>query len=154
MEVFRISNVKHSNNLYASGRANRWNRAGEYVVYTGSSRSLSTLELLVNADKVTPDAAYQVMVISLADEESLTETVRIKDLPSDWRFQSAYTQLQSIGSSWYRSGSSLLLKVPSAVIPKEYNYIIHANHPGFKANVKLVRQEEYFWDSRLLSRRT
>jgi RES domain-containing protein len=154
MEVFRISNVKHSHNLYASGRASRWNRTGEYVVYASTSRSLSTLELLVRAEILNPDARYQVMVLSLADEENLTETVRTKDLPSNWRLHAAYTQLQAIGSNWYRSRSSLLLKVPSAIIPMEFNYVMNTGHPDFKAKVRLVRREDYFWDGRLFSKRT
>lgn len=58
--------------------------------------------------------------------------------------------MQTIGSDWYQARTSLILKVPSAVIPLEYNYIINTEHPDFSDKVSLVRIEDYFWDSRLL----
>jgi len=61
----------------------------------------------------------------------------------------SYPQLQQLGSEWYQSNKSLILKVPSAVIPMEYNYIINTRHPDFQNNVTLVRTEDYFWDERL-----
>jgi RES domain-containing protein len=65
-------------------------------------------------------------------------------------YPAAYAQLQKIGSTWINSLESLVLKVPSAVIPYEYNLVINTEHPEFDAKVKLVRVEEYFWDPRLL----
>lgn len=61
----------------------------------------------------------------------------------------AYPDLQKIGSNWYQNKESLVLKVPSAVIPKEYNYVINTNHFEFATKVSLVRTEDYFWDERL-----
>ncbi len=58
--------------------------------------------------------------------------------------------LQKIGSDWINSLETLMLKVPSAVIPYEYNFIINTEHPAFNNKVHLARTEEYFWDSRLL----
>ncbi len=44
----------------------------------------------------------------------------------------------------------MILRVPSAVIPQEYNYIINTRHPDFLTKVKLLRIEDYFWDERLM----
>jgi len=131
MEIFRISASIHARTLSSSGRANRWNMEGQEVIYAGGSRSLSTLELLVNAGSISPSVRYQVLVISIADEEDLIQTIRIRDLPDNWRFQEAYSFLQEIGNKWYKKAESLILKVPSAVIPKEYNYVINLHHPAF-----------------------
>ncbi len=90
------------------------------------------------------------MVIYVADDDRLTKQIKIKELPNNWRSTAAYPILQEIGSEWYHSSESLLLKVPSAVIPQEFNYIININHPDFQDNVNLVRTENYFWDDRLL----
>jgi RES domain-containing protein len=149
MEVFRICKKIYSNKLSASGTANRWNERGQHVIYAGSSRSLSSLELMVHSAAIVPTDSYKVMVISIADDDHLFELVRIKDLPKNWRTFDAYSALQWIGSNWYTSQSSLVLKVPSAVIPYEYNYMINTEHPDFKKKVRLVRTEPYFWDSRL-----
>jgi len=91
-----------------------------------------------------------VMVISIADDDYLTKQIQINDLPTNWRSIAAYSNLQSIGSDWYTAQKSLLLKIPSAIIPFEYNYMINTEHKDFLSKVSLVRTEEYFWDSRLL----
>lgn len=150
MEVFRITKESFSKELTASGRANRWNIDDQYMIYTGSSRSLSTLELIVHRNVVSPAFKYKVMIISIADDENLFTSILQTDLSDNWRSMISYPELQKLGSEWYRSNRSLVLKVPSAVIPKEYNYIINTRHPDFKSKVSLVRTEDYFWDDRLI----
>lgn len=149
MELYRISHKDYSKVLSSSGAANRWNLDGEYVIYTGSSRSLSTLELVVHRNSIKKLPDYEVMIISIADEENLIEQILIKTLPNNWRSFESYYKLQQVGSNWYKEQRSLVLKVPSAVIPMEYNYIINTKHPLFSKKVSLVRNEEYFFDERL-----
>jgi RES domain-containing protein len=150
MELFRISLDTYANKLTASGAGNRWNTDGQYVLYTGSTRSLSTLELVVHRGSIQPTSNYRMMVISIADEDQLQQQVHLRDLPKDWQKLAAYPVLQQIGSEWYTNNESLLLKVPSAIIIQEYNYLINVAHPDFDKKVKLVRTEDYFWDGRLL----
>lgn len=90
------------------------------------------------------------MIISVPDSDHLIKTIDTKVLPENWREFEAYSLLQKIGSEWFNSKETLILKVPSAVIPQEYNYIINTEHPDFKKNIVLVRTESYFWDERLL----
>lgn len=150
MEVFRISRSRYAHRLEASGSANRWNLHGQYVIYAGSSRSLSTLELVVHRGSIAPSDEYKVMVISVADEDCLYHQIPTTSLPSNWRSFAAYSDLQEMGSQWFKEQDSLVLKVPSAVIPHEFNYLINTEHALFKEKVALVRTEDYFWDSRLL----
>ncbi|UFH57653.1 RES family NAD+ phosphorylase [Spirosoma sp. KNUC1025] len=150
MEVFRISKEVYAQSLRSSGSANRWNTKGQQVIYTGASRSLSSLELVVHRGAIQPTSTYKVMVISIADDDYLMRTVQLKELPANWRTLGGYAALQTIGSNWYTSQESLILKVPSAIIIYEYNYIINTEHPDFGQHVQLVRIEDYFWDSRLL----
>jgi RES domain-containing protein len=150
MEVFRICHEKYANQLTSSGSANRWNFQGQNVIYTGSSRSLSTLELVVHRNAIVPTFLYKVMVISIADEDHLIKQLRLSELPLNWRSLNAYSKLQRMGSEWYNRQETLILKVPSAIISQEYNYIINTEHPDFASKVQLVRTEDYFWDNRLL----
>jgi len=150
MEVFRISKEEFSKTLSSSGSANRWNLKGQLVIYTGCSRSLSSLELVVHKGVVKPSFVYKVMVISVADDDYLTKQIKINELPTNWRSIAAYSAMQKMGSDWYNKRDSLLLKIPSAIIPLEFNYIINTEHPEFETKVSLVRTEDYFWDSRLL----
>lgn len=150
MEVFRISRAKYAEKLSSSGSANRWNKDGQNVIYTGSSRSLSSLELVVHRSYIQPTELYKMMVISISDNDYLFRTIKTSELPSNWRSYEAYGKLQEIGAKWYADKESLILKVPSAVVPMEYNYIINTEYEGFSKSVSLVRTEEYFWDNRLL----
>lgn len=149
MEMFRITKEEFSESLSASGSANRWNLKGQQVIYTASSRSLSTLELVVHKGAVKPLFHYKVMVISVADDDSLYKQIKINELPYHWRTMAAYSELQKIGSGWYNSMETLVLKIPSAIIPLEYNFMINTEHPNFREKISLVRTEDYFWDSRL-----
>ena len=149
MEVFRISADTYAKKLTSSGGANRWNFDRQNVIYTGSSRSLSTLELIVHKSSIKPQIKYKVMVISLDDYDYLFKTITLKELPQYWRGLKAYSELQKMGSDWYTSQESLILKVPSVVIPLEYNYVINTQHPDFSKHINLVRIEDYYWDDRL-----
>ena len=150
MEVYRISSKRYAQKLAASGSANRWNKRGELVIYAGSSRSLATLELVVYRNAIKPEIDYRVMIISIADSDTLVKNLTTNELPDNWRKFEAYPALQNIGSEWHTSRETLILKVPSAVIPYEHNYIINTEHEDFNANVQLVSTEDYFWDDRLL----
>lgn len=150
MEVFRISTEKHSKDLSASGIANRWNMDSEFVLYSSGTRSLAALEMIVNRKNIFPNIIYKVMIISIPDEDNIFSQIRTKELPDNWQSFEGFTRLQEIGSEWYRKSEEIILKVPSAVIPAEFNYIINTSHKDFKKKIKLVRTEEYFWDKRLM----
>lgn len=149
MEVFKICKEEYSGSLKSSGSANRWNLRGQNVIYSGSTRSLATLELVVRRSSIAPVNNYKVMVISIADDDYLFKQIHINELVENWRTLAVYSSLQEIGSKWYISQGSLILKVPSAVIPYEYNYMINTEHPDFSKNVRIVKVEDYFWDNRL-----
>ncbi|MCM4157698.1 RES family NAD+ phosphorylase [Gramella sp. AN32] len=149
MEVFRIARKEHSTKLTSSGAPNRWNKIGQHVIYAGTSRSLSSLELCVHLNSIHLHRDYRMMIISIADEDQLIDEVRLKDLPENWKKIEAYSYLQNIGSNWYEKQGSLILKVPSVIIQQENNYLINLRHPHFNRNVRLVRSEPYFWDERL-----
>ena len=92
---------------------------------------------------------YETMIISISDDEANFSRVRINDLPDNWREVLAYSKLQEIGSEWYQQKKSLVLQVPSVIVPQEFNYIININHPEFNDKITLIRQEEFLLDSRL-----
>lgn len=149
MEVFRIASDKYTRQLNASGKSSRWNKDNQFVIYAAQSRSLSALELVVHKNIQTA-LKYEVMIISIADVETLYTRLPIKGMPKNWREYKSYAHLQDIGSDWYVNKKSLVLQVPSVIIPQEFNYVINLNHPDFSAEtVSLVRTEAYFWDERL-----
>lgn len=149
MELFRIAKEKYAFDLTPSGSANRWNLKDQQVIYATGSRSLATLELAVHRTGIISNLPYRVMVLSVPDADQLIQQIKLAMLPENWRTIAAYGKLQQMGSQWYHEKRSLMLKIPSAVIPMEYNYMINTLHPDFEW-VQLVRSEPYFWDDRLI----
>lgn len=149
MVVYKICRDKFAQSLTASGVANRWNRKDEFVLYAGSSISLATLEMVAHRSSIMAQSTYKLMAIEVADDATIQEIPAAK-LPKNWRALEAYSHLQDMGSVWYWGAKSLLLKVPSAIVPQEFNYVINTHHPDFSAKVKLLRAEDFTWDMRLL----
>lgn len=150
MFVYNIRKAKYADSLSASGVANRWNKNDEFVIYTGGSRALSTLELVVHRSSISIDNSYKLLVIELNCKESEILEVNESLLPKNWQSVEAYPKLQEIGSDWYQNFEYLVMRVPSAIIPKEYNYLLNTRHPDFKKKVKIKELENYEWDNRLL----
>ncbi len=146
--VYNIRKEKYAHSLIASGAANRWNKEQEYVIYTGSSRALSALELVVHRSSIDLGSAYKLLVITINAEENDIQTVG--DLRGNWHSLANYNTLQAIGSRWYQAREKLLLKVPSAIIPKEFNYLINTSHPDFLTKVRILEKEDFTWDNRLM----
>jgi len=146
MMVYRIVAAQYADKLTASGKAGRWNLPDEHVIYTACSRSLATLELLVNRSGIHPESSYKVMLIEIPKKYT---TIKPQEFSDDWRSLAAYPLLQHAGSVWYHESTSLVLAVPSAVIPKEYNFLINTRHGDFDSHVHQADIEDYFWDERL-----
>lgn len=148
MKLFRITSEKYSHSLTASGVSSRWNKDNQYVLYTSQSRALSTLENLAHLT-VIPNIKFKTMVISLINNQNIL-TINHNELPQNWQDLSNYPITQNIGSNWYINKNSLILKVPSSIIPQEFNYIINTSHPDFQKNITLSNVENYCFDKRLI----
>lgn len=146
MEVYRLVRDKYAGALTVPGLPARWNRSDEFVLYASQSRSLATLELLVNGVTRRAEVAYKVMVLEIPDRHL---AVQMDRLPSNWQSLMAYPYTQAVGSKWYWEQSELVMSVPSAVIPKERNFLVNTRHSDFARSVRILGLEDYFWDERL-----
>lgn len=72
-----------------------------------------------------------VSVKAIVPEPILPKRVDASSLPSNWRAYPAPEALADIGDAWQNSRESLLLSVPSAVIPEENNVLVNPDHPDF-----------------------
>ncbi|MEX2485924.1 MAG: RES domain-containing protein [Brumimicrobium sp.] len=149
IKAYTIRRTKYASQLTASGVANRWNKSNQYVIYAGSSIALSTLEFIVHRANINIENSYQILSLSIAVNDGEEHLIEQKNLPKKWRSIHAYSQLQEIGSNWYKENKSLIMKVPSAVVPQEYNYLINTSNSAFTSRVKIIDREEFVWDSRL-----
>ena len=151
MLVYNIRKEKFAEiPLKASGIANRWNKANEFVVYAGSSRALSTLELVVHRSSINIESSYKLIVICLEINETDVEELDISLFPQHWRSIKNYSLLQELGSNWYKKAEKLILKVPSVIIQKECNFLINTKHPDYNKKVSILEIEDFIWDERLL----
>jgi RES domain-containing protein len=132
MTVWRICKPKYEATAFDGAGAaiypGRWNKHGQYVVYTSDTPSLAVLEILVNS---TPQMLplYKLFPCSF-DDALITD---IGPLPGNWRHlvNPSWSPLQEQGSAWYESRQSAVLRVPSAIIPDQSNYILNVRHPAF-----------------------
>lgn len=52
-------------------------------------------------------------------------------LPDDWRAVPWPDSTQETGTFWYEEQASVVLDVPSAVVPYQRNFVINVDHPRF-----------------------
>ncbi len=150
MEVYRIVFEKFADKLFAPGFSGRWNLDGEFVIYAASSRSLTSMENMVHKmGQGILGTRFTVMVLHIPDKIHI-KTITTAELPTNWKLASSYADTQPLGSAWYRSNETLLLKVPSAVVPTEYNYVINARHPDF-SQVQIKTREPFAYDYRFVA---
>lgn len=126
----------------------RWNSPGVAMVYTAGSVSLATLELLVHLDNTSVLPSFAIFPVEFDD--SLIELLDLATLPPDWSQSPPSTSLQTIGDDWISRASSVVLRVPSAVIENENNYLINPAHTDFKKLV-IGSMEALRLDPRLTS---
>jgi RES domain-containing protein len=65
-------------------------------------------------------------------DELKVEEVKSERLPNDWQDISTYPLLQKIGQDWLTFFRTPILKVPSSIVPVEYNYLLNPQHPELK----------------------
>lgn len=145
MQVYRIVSKKWANCLQSPGIAGRWNKAGVFVLYTSSTRSLACLENMVHRSFLELNIPYCCMVIEIPEEIEMANTRSIK---GSWFDPENIRICQDIGEQWIKNSRSPVLKVPSAIIDKEFNYVINMKHDGF-AGIKLINTETFIFDHRL-----
>jgi len=146
MLVYRIALEKYAS-LYASGVEGRWNSQGIKVIYAASSRSLACLENVVHRSGEGLNDLFRTMVIDIPSSERI-EKITLKDLPKNWQQYNMEHVCRQIGDDWFYRQDSLVLQVPSVIIPNEFNYIINAQHKNFK-KVKLKLVEPFIFDTRI-----
>lgn len=125
----------------------RWNTSGLAVVYTANNEALAMLEMLVYITVQDLLKGYVLFELNFPDE--FITDVSISHLPANWRDFPAPSALRILGDKWIRSKQSAVLRVPSAVAPNQYNYLINPHHVDFK-NIKIGKPEAIQFDPRLL----
>jgi RES domain-containing protein len=125
----------------------RWNSVGVRVAYGSSNSALAVLEVLVHLENTAPLPSYSMVAARLPDE--LIEDYDTSVLPANWSASPIPPEAQAIGDEWVRSGRSLALRVPSAVVTEATNLLINPKHADFK-QFTIETIDPYSFDPRLV----
>jgi RES domain-containing protein len=152
MRVFRLIRKKYGIELSGKGAAlsgNRWNSKGTELIYCADSRSLAMAEVAVHLSLSILPKDYVMVEIDIPSDISIA-TLSKEDLPPIWSSFPHILDTQQIGDSFVAERKNCVLKVPSAVVPGDFNFLINPYHPDFSA-IRIVGQEDFPFDSRLFS---
>lgn len=125
-ERYKDQAMSGNGGLFAPGR---WHSQGKRMVYSSSSLALTTLELFVNLQIKRQLAHYVKSRLAIPEElvENLEDRALRAFLKSPDQFDS-----RGYGTTWLAEERSCALKVPSRVVPQEWNYLLNPLHSGFE----------------------
>jgi RES domain-containing protein len=151
LSAWRITKTRYAGTAFdgegARLNGGRWNSPGTRVVYVSQSVALATLEVLVGLQDAPLLSAYSLIPIEFA--EKLVETLDRKALPARWKQHPAPAEARRVGDLWVAEGRSAVLRVPSAIVEAEYNYLLNPRHKDFK-QVRIRKPQRFRLDPRLL----
>jgi RES domain-containing protein len=107
---------------------------------------LAVLEALVHLSPTNlPDDFCMVML----DVPDNIAEVKVNILPPDWSAYPEQNILKQIGNTFLQEKKYLLLKVPSALVKEEYNYLLNPFHTK-ATSVKIISKQPFNFDERLI----
>jgi len=149
MIVFRVGRTKYANDLTGEGArlfGGRWNHKLISCIYTSESRSLAILEYTVNVNVDDIPRAMSMATIEIPENNILQLTVA--ELPGNWRDAPAPAETKNLVSRLLTENNFLAIKIPSAVIPEEFNYVLNPAHAG-SAGFKIIKLKDFVYDIRI-----
>lgn len=152
MIVYRLTKEKYKEELSGKGaeiNGGRWNNKGRQVIYTGESRALCTTEIAVHTPLGIVPQDYFLQSIKLPNIKILE--LSVNELSKNWRNFPHEVSTKVIGDKFIDEEKWLIMKVPSAVIQEEFNYLINPSHKQFK-KVQLLKVERFKFDKRLFAK--
>lgn len=153
MIVYRLCKKAYANDLSGRGAeisGGRWNGKGTAMVYTSASRALCMVEIIVHIPAGIIPKDYYLVSIFIPDNTRIL-AIEPKDLPDNWSRNPIPASTQKIGNAFIAAQEALVLKVPSAIVQDEWNYLINPLHKDFK-EVKIIATEPFSFDGRLFKK--
>jgi RES domain-containing protein len=146
--LWRVSNYRTLDGvggLYVSGR---WHTKGHPVVYCTMNPATALLESLVHIEIDSEDRPELFQVLRIEGPDALSiEEIEAAALQSNWTASIASTQ--NLGDRWLSERRSLLLKVPSVLVPETWNVLVNPQHAE-AGLLKITMMYEHAFDARLL----
>ncbi len=149
MILFRLTNSMFANDLSGNGArlfGGRWNSEGRPAIYMAATRSLAVLESLAHINPTNIPDDMVLLTIEVPDDVISLDT---ELLPENWKASPEPHILKQIGNLFLQKNEHLLLKVPSALVPEEFNYLVNPRNPNIE-KVKIKAQTPFSFDERIL----
>ena len=124
----------------------RWNSPGVAMIYTSASIALATLETLSYLNPGPLPFNRYLIQFDIPDDVWRSAD-RLPSLPGGWDAIPAGMTSRQIGDAWIAGATSLLLKVPSVIVPDECNILIHPSHPHV-ADIYATTVRTWLYDPR------
>ena len=148
--TWRIVSSKHLDDalsgMGAKKSGGRWNSKSVPMVYTSGNLALSALEMAVNLP--SPRLLQDFRCIALEFDGKFVMALADPDLPKDWNSRPPSPSTRSIGDTWVKEARSVVLRVPSVVVPQEHNYLVNPNHSDF-ASIRIGEPIAFRFDPRI-----
>lgn len=152
MVIWRLFKIKYATTAFdgegARRAGGRWNSKGTAIVYCSATLSLTALETLVHMDVADFGTSRAAIRVEIPDDIAM-DRVKTNQLLQNWRDTPAPSSLAAMGDQWAAEGETLLLLVPSAVVPQENNILLNPRHADF-AKIQISLPEPFSLDARLL----
>lgn len=130
----------------AARNPGRWNPRGLPAVYLAENRSLAALEVLVHAeDRSLLTAVAWVLIPVRIDPQWVHVPAKY---PPGWPTIPAPEATRQFGGDWLRAARQPVLRVPSAVIAGESNYLLNPQSADFR-HLDIGKPEPFRFDLRL-----
>lgn len=127
----------------------RWNSRGTRVVYLAKTISLAALEILVHLDDAGLRASYSFIPLSFPAACVQTPGKKgVEPLPENWADTPAPLACARYGDEWAASGKSLILRVPSVIVPWESNFLLNPAHADW-SKIRFGEAQSFDFDPRL-----
>jgi RES domain-containing protein len=131
--AWRITKKKYVNHAFSGEGAKifggRWNPVGTPMIYVAQNLSLAILELIVHL--VDDSDITRFAAIPVTFDTSLADVLPQSRLHENWFDLPISEPSQMVGKKWLEQMQSLMLQVPSSVVPSESNFLINPLHPQF-----------------------
>ncbi len=136
--------------LGAKTTGGRWNRAGSPMVYCAESISLAAMETLVHLGAGgLPLNRYLVSVEIPEAIWQRRQRLSMQSAPVGWDALPTGKVSLDFGDAWLSSLASVVLVVPSIVVPEESNILINPQHPD-ASGLSATKLRKWRYDERLL----
>lgn len=133
MIVFRVANLRYKDStlsgIGAEKVGGRWNKVGTRAVYCSENISLALLEYYVHSENIANlPTEIGVAKIEVPDHFFIEELV---ELPERWNQYPYSSKTTEVFSKMAKNRDFFGLKVPSTIVPLEYNYILNPLYKNF-----------------------